>query len=171
MDYGWRKEAPHSGKTMILERGNMWEIFGKTDLFLITTNPIVRADGAVVMGRGIAKQAKERFPELPYKFAVQLRHAQKECDWMSQNIGMIGRYGGQMVGWFMVKDHWKNPASLPIIERSVIDLALHDKWMWVNRIDLNFPGIGNGKLKREDVLPLIERLPNNVHVWEYDEPV
>jgi len=36
------------------------------------------------------------------------------------------------------------------------------------RIDLNFPGIGNGKLPRHQVLYLLEDLPDNIHVWEYD---
>lgn len=34
------------------------------------------------------------------------------------------------------------------------------------KIHLNFPGIGNGGLKRSNVLPLLERLPDNVKVWE-----
>jgi len=35
------------------------------------------------------------------------------------------------------------------------------------RIDLNFPGIGNGRLSPDQVLPLIKQLPDNVHVWRY----
>ena len=34
-----------------------------------------------------------------------------------------------------------------------------------NRVDLNFPGIGNGKLLMEDVLPVIDCLGDNVNVW------
>lgn len=69
----------------------------------------------------------------------------------------------------MVKDHWQEDAKLSIIEESAICL---DNWLFDMtsdiRVDLNFPGIGNGKLKREDVLPLLERLPDNVHIWEYE---
>jgi hypothetical protein len=36
------------------------------------------------------------------------------------------------------------------------------------RIDLNFPGIGNGKLPASKVEPIIRQLPNNVHVWQFD---
>jgi hypothetical protein len=157
---------------MILERGNMWDVFGKTDLFLITTNPIVRKDGAVVMGRGIAKEAANRFPELPFDFGRKIKPPRKRTQ-----TGIIGCYGGQMVGWFMVKSHWQEPARLDIIKASVASLV--DAMHFTNivgerripsdfRVDLNFPGIGNGKLKREDVLPLLVDLPDNVHIWEYD---
>lgn len=150
---------------MILERGDMWSAFGK-GAFMITTNPIRRKDGAVVMGRGIAKEAKDRFPELPYDFGRQLELMPHLAD----TIGYIGSYDNVPIYYFMVKSHWREPASLEIIERSV---AAMDYWGYIadfydRRIDLNFPGIGNGQLKREDVLPLLEGLPDNVHIWEKD---
>lgn len=158
---------------MILERGDMFSMWGNTDLFVLTTNPIRREDGAVVMGRGIALEAKNRYPALPYDFGRRLSQAegiQRYDDALFPvDIGVIGQYGKQSVGWFMVKDHWRENAKLEIIQRSAKLLT-----GWANgvarpfrRIDLNFPGIGNGKLKREDVLPIIEQLPDNVHVWEY----
>lgn len=158
---------------MILEQGNMWDVFGKTTLFLITTNPIVKADGSIVMGRGIAKQMKDKYPAFPYRFANRYRMAvdeQKFVDVLAPtSIGLVGVYGGQMCGWFMVKAHWQLPADLSVIDRSVHELSKLAKASKDYRIDLNFPGIGNGKLKREDVLPIIEQLPDNVHVWEFKE--
>lgn len=44
--------------------GDMWQQYEQADLFLITTNSALRRDGALVMGRGIARQARERFPGL-----------------------------------------------------------------------------------------------------------
>lgn len=148
---------------MILERGNMWDIFGHTDLFLITTNPIRRKDGAVVMGRGIAKEAKDRFPSMPYDFGT---------NYNGDNVGYIGHYGeeDQGVDWFMTKTHWREASDIEVIKQSIKELAALTKPggnFMCSRADLNFPGIGNGKLKREDVLPLLEELPDNVHVWEY----
>jgi len=142
----------------------MWDAFGK-GIFMITTNPVRRKDGAVVMGRGIALEAKKRFPNLPYDFGEQLEKFPH-----LNSVGYIGTYDGAPIYYFMVKDHWREPASLEIIERSV---AAIDYWFWISdtndRVDLNFPGIGNGKLKREDVLPLLENLPDNFHVWEYGD--
>lgn len=160
---------------MILEKGNMFDVWGSTDLFLVTTNPIRRQDGAIVMGRGIAKQVADQFPEIPYDFGCRLAMAEYGRRYLtpadSVNIGVIGTYKSQTLGWFMVKSHWRSAAQLDIIADSTVALA---GWAGgvarrFSRIDLNFPGIGNGKLRREDVLPIISKLPDNVHVWEYGE--
>lgn len=148
---------------MILERGNMWDAFGQ-GIFMITTNPIVRKDGAVVMGRGIALEAKTRFPTLPVDFGNKLKtlipyHGDGAVGW-------IGDYENTPIWWFMVKDHWANKASVDIITQStnLVDVLFGDT---DSRVDLNFPGIGNGGLAREEVLPIIQRLPDNIHIWEY----
>lgn len=156
---------------MVLEKGDMWSVFGKTDWFLITTNPIVRKDGAAVMGAGIAKEAASRYPGLAFDFGTRLKGWGGY--WYEHQVATIGVYGGQRIGCFMVKDHWQNPACPVIIMDSVDTLkdilrSLNEIGIGYQRIDLNFPGIGNGKLKREDVLPIIEQLPDNVHVWEYE---
>lgn len=154
---------------MILERGDMWSVFGKTDLFLITTNPIIRKDKHAVMGAGIAKQAAKRFPSIPKDLATRIEDSVRSD--VPSGCGFIGTYDEQKVGYFMVKYHWKEDAKPEIIQRSVDQLIAcigYIRMYMVNpRIDLNFPGIGNGRLPREKVLPIIEKLPDNVHVWEY----
>ena len=147
---------------MILEKGNMWDSFGK-GIFMITTNPIIKRDGSVVMGRGIALEAKTKFPELPYKFGDRLKE-NKAVPF----VDYIAHFDNTPIWYFMVKSHWNYPADLKIIENSVKDLI--ECIVQENntlRFDLNFPGIGNGKLCRDDVLPLLQNLPDNVHVWEY----
>jgi hypothetical protein len=147
-----------------LEHGNMWDVFHDTDIFMITTNPIRRKDGAVVMGRGIAKEAKDRYPELPHDFGQALQELHPEVDQFC--VGPINVYEGTPIWFFMVKDHWRNKASLQIIQQSVFYLKHGFVNLDQKRIDLNFPGIGNGGLTREEVLPLLQELPDNVHIWE-----
>lgn len=157
---------------MILERGDMWSVFGTTDWFLITTNPIVNKAGLAVMGRGMAKQAADRFPALRADLASRIKSRKLAGNLCGAYT--IGAYDGTKVGCFMVKDHWKEQARLSLISQSCQDLCevidsnavVHD---YPIRVDLNFPGIGNGGLAREAVLPIIERLPDNVHVWEYNK--
>ena len=88
---------------MILEKGNMWDAFGK-GIFMITTNPIRRTDGAVVMGRGIALEAKTKFPSIPYDFGNALNKLHPEID--QQFVGEIGTYENTPVWWFMVNGFW-----------------------------------------------------------------
>jgi hypothetical protein len=144
---------------MILERGDMWSVFFDTDVFMITTNPIIRKDGAVVMGRGIAAEAKDRYPDLPYDFAASL-----SC-YGNEGVDFIGYYEYTRIYYFMVKDHWAKSAEIEIIRNSVNRL----KYLFGysdERVDLNFPGIGNGGLPRDHVLPFLQDLPDNIHIWE-----
>lgn len=153
------------------EKGNMWDAFDHTDWFLITTNRSVTKDGLAVMGRGMALEAALRFPTIRQDFGKKLLERGSNI-----HVTTIGHYGNPnkpvYVGCFMVKDHWKEPAKLELIRDSAFYLAdtlitLNNVWNYgVDRVDLNFPGIGNGKLKREDVLPLLECLPDYVHIWE-----
>lgn len=145
---------------MILEKGDMWSVFNKTDAFMITTNPIRRTDGAVVMGRGIALEAKTRFPNLPYKFGDVL------TKYGNNFIGHIATYESTPIWYFMVKNHWRDNADIGIIASSIFSLR-ESPLISCSRVDLNFPGIGNGRLNRDSVLYLLEDLPDNIHIWEY----
>jgi len=54
------------------QRGDLWTAFAPTNLFLITTNSTIRKDGALIMGRGIAQQARDRFPGLDVVLGKQI---------------------------------------------------------------------------------------------------
>jgi len=147
---------------MIRELGDMWDCFDKTDYFIVTTNSYIRSDGALVMGRGIAKQVKDAFPELPFEFAKEITH--------------LGEYGVIIastpyfktnLGIFQVKRHYSDKAELSLIQASTDDLIDFTTIAGNVRIDMNFPGIGNGHLDYYDVLPIVNTLPDNVHVWTF----
>jgi hypothetical protein len=143
----------------------MWTAYAAADLFLVSTNSTIRQDGALVMGRGIARQANNRFPGLDLALG---REIARRCG----NRGEYGllvspRWPGAKLGAFQVKADFARPASLFLIRHSVAALLA-----WCERhphatVHVNFPGIGNGGLSRVQVLPLLESLPDSVHVWEY----
>lgn len=149
---------------MVLMKGDMWDVFNEVDYFLITTNPIVNKQGLAVMGRGIAKQAANRFPDIRKRFGDLLLLDENDM-W---NIGHIAKYGNTDVWYFMVKRHWADDADPRIIKASALSLAALAVAMPRKSFALNFPGIGNGNLNREYVLPLLKCLPDNVSVWEYE---
>ena len=45
---------------------DMWQELGLADVVLITTNQIINARGALVMGRGAALEAATRYPDREY---------------------------------------------------------------------------------------------------------
>lgn len=154
---------------MVYEKGDMWSVYGKTDLFCITTNSIIKNNGELVMGKGIAKEAAFRIPNLP-KVAGTLIN-KRTCETLNNKYGLlIVPSLMQNLGLFQVKYNWKDEADLELIEYSTNRLIefTNDQLYYQSdlRIDLNFPGIGNGRLNRNKVLPIIEKLPDSVHVWE-----
>jgi len=145
--------------------GNMWNVFASVDLFCITTNSITRKDGELVMGRGIARQAKDKFPGL----GLALGNA-------VANGGMRGRVYGLLLSpsWpakklaaFQVKINWQAKAELEIIRVSAQQLGHFAKANPDKSIALNFPGIGNGRLDYDDVLEIVQNLPDNVTLWKF----
>jgi len=141
--------------------GDMWDSYGD-GLFLITTNSYLRRDGCLVMGRGIALQTKEKFPEIPKTFGKVIK----------DSVGSLGQYGlivlsDLTLGAFQVKKHFKDKASPELIKHSVRCLnhllTQHPEM----KVNLNFPGIGWGHLKKEEVSPILEDLPDQVNVWTY----
>ena len=153
--------------------GDMWTTFTETDLFLITTNATIKRNGALVMGRGIARQARDRFPGLDAALGKQIKNV---CGSPSARFrsgqGQYGllvspRWPKAKLGAFQVKWHYSQPASLELIRHSVATLCA---WCTAHPdalVALNFPGIGNGRLCREDVLPILRQLPEQVVIWEY----
>lgn len=144
----------------------MWSEYLDSDLFLITTNSYVRKDGELVMGRGIALEAKRRYPTLP-KIAG---------DWIVANGFKDGYYGIMVdvlldspMGLFQVKHHYADQASLKLIETSCEMLAV-----WINekqlaRVNMNYPGIGAGRLPKSAVAPILEQHlgESPVTIWEF----
>lgn len=153
--------------------GNMWTAYESADLFLISTNSMLRRDGALVMGRGIAKEARDRFPGLDKALGQQI---QKQCGNPSAplrpGLGVYGllispRWPAARLGAFQVKTNAMQAASLVLIQKSTTALCVWCQEHPQASVHLNFPGIGAGRLLREKVLPIIEQLPETVCIWEY----
>jgi hypothetical protein len=146
-------------------KGDMWLAYDGADLFLITTNSTLRRNGALVMGRGIARQARDRFPGLDLALG---REIARRCGNLGEYDLLVGpRWPAAKLGAFQVKTDFARPASLSLIRRSAATLLA-----WCERhphatVHLNFPGIGNGGLARAQVLPLVKSLPDSVCLWEY----
>lgn len=141
----------------------MWSAFDGADLFLITTNSQKKVGGRLVMGAGIAKEANERFPGLDLLLASRI-----------PNLGVYGllvseNWPERKFGAFQTKIAYKDESPLWLIHYSALMLDKFIRDNPVMNVHLNFPGVGLGRLDKEHVLPLIDFLPDNVHVWQYKE--
>jgi hypothetical protein len=126
-------------------QGNLWEHYGRA-IVVITTNGHVSKGGDCPMPRGCARQARERFAELPQRLGA-----------------LITAYGNHVFELkdglvsFPVEQHWLDNPDLRLIERSAGELvALADARGW-QEIVVPRPGCGGGGLNWREVKPILER--------------
>ena len=134
--------------------GDLWEL--PADWRCITTNGDVKRNGACVMGRGCAREARDRFPGFDKILGFKLQH-------LGNHLIL---HTPQQLITFPVKHHWDEPADLDLISRSARELAFVARELHWQTFLLPRPGCGNGGLRWEAVKVWLERaeLPDNVIV-------
>lgn len=169
--------------------GRAGDLFAQTDVdaICLTTNGAVRRDGAAVMGRGVAAEAKKRWPGIEYYLG---RLIEEEGGNVVHILSMPSRdiddkptpavvtmlskdhpsarvkpYFTQSLPYhvvaFPVKHHWKDRADLLLIQKSaeqLVELTNSEGW---KKVALVRPGCGNGQLEWDVVRPLIEPILDN----------
>lgn len=114
-----------------------------------------------VMGRGLALQFKQRFPENYDAYRA-------ECDAGRMMLGHVhvfetGRMSPRYIINFPTKDHWRGKSSLANITNGLASLEREVKRLGVQSIAIPALGCDLGGLDWSDVRPLIEsavyRLP------------
>ncbi len=150
---------------MVFRRGDMFA--SKADLILFTSNGVLRNDKGLVMGAGAALQALKMFPGADKVFGkMLLDHHVKYSD-TRYGVFIHPTLESPALGAFQVKYEFYQRADIDLIAYSTGMLSAMAQMEWKGKtISLNFPGIGLGGLRRVDVLPIIQSLPDNVQVWE-----
>ena len=134
---------------MLEKQGNIWDQSGYVG---IPTNGESKANGEAVMGAGLALQASNRYPG----FSSQLGKYLKERG----NTVMI--WPSYRLVTVPTKDHWKDPSSLDIVERSCRELMAYDPYLPDSmKIYLPHLGCGLGGLNWVDVRPVMSSLLND----------
>lgn len=132
--------------------GNMWTY--PADWIGVTTNGMIKKDGDCVMGRGCAYEARERFSRLANRLGSEIK----------QHGNVIHWFGDIKLFSFPVKHNWYEKADLVLIKQSAVQLEVAANSEPDSIFLLPRPGCSNGRLKWEDVEPVINFLPDNVHV-------
>ena len=134
---------------MIESNINIWE--SQSDFKCVTTNSVLKKDGSLVMGKGIALEASLKYKNLP-----------KELGFLVQKYGnnpfIFFNYG---IISFPTKHHWKDNSDINLIERSAKIISAFAKIYDIKTISLTRPGCGNGHLKWFDVAPILEKYFDN----------
>lgn len=124
--------------------GNLWEYHNQGYVVAITTNGKVARNGKNVMARGTAKQAAERFPDLPQLLG----------DKISNDGNHVHELADGLVSFPVEHTPWEVP-DLHLIEQSCQELReLVDQRGW-EKVIVPRPGCGGGGLSWGDVRPLL----------------
>lgn len=117
---------------------------GRT-LRLITTNGATRKDGSAIMGRGCAREARDRFPGLDFKLGRLLR------EHGNRPMRLMRLPDGSDLASFPVKHTWRERADLDLIEASArLLLELVETFSYDTTL-LPRPGCGNGGRRWHEV--------------------
>ena len=140
----------------LLDYSTPWAL---PNVYIFTGNGSVKNNGAIVMGRGAAKQVRDSYPGIDKKLGMHISLCPQAY------FFHIAIASDQFIGWFKVKNHWQQPADLKLIELATTALSLHASEYPIHTYHMNFPGVGNGRLNDSAVLPIIESLPDNVWIY------
>ena len=148
---------------MKLIKGNIWET--PCQNICITTNNVINRVGNAIWGAGIAKQAKDKWPQLPMLHARFLRQRGHIFGYlMHALINDKQKY----IYTFPTKLHWKDKSNLDLIIESAEQLKSHDESLPERQLwSLPFPGIGCGGLNKDEVLAAIEPILTEDNFWIY----
>lgn len=120
----------------------------------VTTNGIVKNDGRLVMGAGLAKDFRDTIQDIDYDLGDLI---QRHGNHVQLAYTTIGHSNGEThIVSFPVKHHWKEAADFHLIERSAHELvAMTDKRKWKS-VYLPRHGCGNGRCRWDVVKQIIE---------------
>src|SRR5688572_10254267 len=96
------------------EFGDIWEMGERPNsVVCITTSGALNTRGECVMGKGIARQARDRFPGLAKELGDEIRAEGNHVHWLSEDLLS-----------FPTKHVWWQPSGLGLIHQSAWELKL-----------------------------------------------
>jgi len=131
---------------MIEVVGDLWDQPGWR---VVTTSGSVRKDGAAVMGRGVALEARKLFPRLPFQLGIKIR----------REGNRVFPFPEYRLVTFPVKRYWYEKADLHLIRQSCVELKVLSRLLSPQmNVYMVRPGCGNGGLSWGVVKPVLEEV-------------
>ena len=146
--------------------GDIWETDLDLNIICITTNGMVNSKGEAIMGRGIAKQAADRFPGIKKVIGSHiLQFGNTPC--LYRNYPLLKE---THIISLPTKHHWKDCSDINLIEKSIIAiLKIVDVNPNFRRIGMTRPGCGNGGLNWNIIKSFIKPLLDERFIVFYQE--
>ena len=125
--------------------GDIWEQMPVFDAICVTTNGIRKSDGTAVMGAGIAKSARDKFPGIDKKLGELLEKNGNHVQVMWETSE------GKKIIAFPTKNDWREDSDPELIRRSCKELVALTNQLGIRAV-MTRPGTANGKLDWERIV-------------------
>lgn len=147
---------------MILKTGNIWESYDQAELFLFTSNSIIKSNGELVMGSGIAMEVRDKHKGIAKRLGTMLLNK----GFKSGDIyGMLFDTKTKIAA-FQTKTHYSEKSPIELVQYSTNILA--ELALFIDgEIHMTMPACGHGGRTVEEILPIVSKLPDNVFIWQY----
>lgn len=131
------------------------DIFSQPDADAIcfTSNGMVKQNGELVMGAGIAKQFRDRYPGIAMYFGQYVRDA-------GSHVYANPMYSPAVIS-FPTKRDWRDPSDIMLVKVSAMELAALADYLGFKHVYLPPPGCGLGGLNWAQVRTAISPILDN----------
>tara|TARA_R100001510_G_C7631738_1_gene190474 strand:- start:350 stop:796 length:447 start_codon:yes stop_codon:yes gene_type:complete len=148
---------------MIIKNEDIFKTKNTYNAICVTTNGIVKKDGRLVMGAGVAFQFAKNFPGLDYELGQKvLTYGNRPFLVFKKNTAIVS---------FPTKSNWKDKSDKELIKFSAKNLVKIAQSRFWTKIALPAPGVGKGELNwSKDVYPILNPiLDNRFHILFYNK--
>ena len=127
-------------------------------IYMFTANSVIKHDGKLVIGVGCAKLVRDYYKNIDKQFGKEIEHLSVF------NLRFVP-WKEQWIGAFQTKVDWQDSSPIDVVQGS-IDQLLHVTIRRPNHtFHLPCPAVNHGGKSEKEILPLLEKLPDNVIVY------
>jgi hypothetical protein len=130
--------------------GDIWILHSRDQTIAIPTNGVT-VNGELIMGRGLALEAKERYPSLPLRLGSMVRE-HGNFPFYVKEFNLVS---------FPTKHNPQQKSDIHLIKQSAYNLRILADKIGLERVYLPHVGCGNGGLFWGEVYPVINEILND----------
>jgi hypothetical protein len=151
-------ETKNGGVMAVFKTGDLLDTPG---IKIVTACSYLTVDGTLFMGKGLARELKVKVLGIDEIFGRMLL----------SNGGHLGSYGlmnYEKYAVLQVRRHYDDKPDLALISFGIQRLRIFaEETGYI--IHLEYPGLAYKELTPREVGPILNALPDNIHVWERPE--
>lgn len=156
---------------MIEEECDLWDRakHSDVDLLICTTNNVIKNNGALVMGAGVAAQFCNYFKYVEFAWGKQISKLDPDYGFLldgPRNWGNNSIY----LGALQTKRNWRDPSDIDLIVRSSKKMKAAVDLFGFQKVIMSRPGCGNGQLTWAKVRSKLKFLDDRFVVVSKEDP-